>query len=93
MLKNFNDSLNDAKLLANFCKVVPCKVNLIEFNHTGNDILNKSTKSNTEAFYNFLESKNMIINIRNSRGEDIDAACGQLANTVRKNVSVHRVSK
>ena len=80
MLKDFNDSLNDAKILAHFCKIVPCKVNLIEFNPTGDGIFNKSTKANTEAFYNFLDSKNMIVNIRNSRGEDIDAACGQLAN-------------
>lgn len=80
LLKDFNDSLSDARQLANFCKIVPCKVNLIEYNATGDGFFNKSTKANTEAFYNFLDSKNMIVNIRNSRGEDIDAACGQLAN-------------
>ena len=83
MLRDFNDSLNDAKKLAEYCKIVPCKVNLIEFNTTGDAYFKKSLKSKTEAFYNFLESKNMIVNIRNSRGEDIDAACGQLANKVK----------
>jgi len=80
LLKDFNDSLADAQKLAEYCKIVPCKVNLIEFNATGDGLFKKSPKLKTEAFYNFLESKNMVVNIRSSRGEDIDAACGQLAN-------------
>lgn len=83
MLKDFNDSLSDAKKLADYCKIVPCKVNLIEFNPTGDGLFNKSPKAKTQAFFEFIESKNMIVNIRNSRGEDIDAACGQLANKAK----------
>ena len=52
---------NDAKLLANFCKVTPCKVNLIEFNPTGDGVFNKSSKANTEAFFNFLEMIRVLI--------------------------------
>ena len=55
MLRDFNDSLSDAKKLAEFCRIVPCKVNLIEFNTTGDEYFKKSLKSKTEAFFNFLE--------------------------------------
>ncbi len=84
MLRDFNDGLNDAKKLAEYCKIAPCKVNLIEFNTIGDGFFRKSLKSKTEAFYNFLKDKNMVVNIRNSRGEDINAACGQLANKSEK---------
>ena len=80
LLKDVNDGVVDAKELAVFCKNVPCKVNIIEFNPIDNSSLKKSTKEKTDAFVNYLESKNIIVNIRRSRGKDIDAACGQLAN-------------
>jgi 23S rRNA (adenine2503-C2)-methyltransferase len=80
LFKDFNDSLKDAAELAEFSKVVPVKINLIEYNPIdGVDYL-KADPYRTDAFSNFLESKNMIVNIRRSRGKDIDAACGQLAN-------------
>jgi len=83
MLRNFNDSLEDAKELARFCKVVPCKINLIEYNKVEGTEFEKSSADKLRAFADFLESKNMIINIRHSKGEDIDAACGQLANKLK----------
>ncbi len=79
LFNEFNDSLTDAKELADFCKISPCKINLIEYNSIGSFPFGKPTKERTQAFADYLEKKNMIVHIRNSRGSDIDAACGQLA--------------
>lgn len=79
LLNGINDSLADAKDLAEYCKSFPVKINIIEYNTTGNPRFNKSMPRVTDAFVTFLKSKNMIVNIRRSRGQDIDAACGQLA--------------
>jgi len=85
VFKDFNDTLIDAKELALFCKAVPCKINLIEYNPIdGEDFIN-TEEDKLEAFNKYLESKNLICNIRRSRGKDIDAACGQLANKSVKN--------
>ncbi len=78
--KDFNDSLDDAKDLAKFCKTIPCKVNIIEYNPIDDGEFQQTTKERLDAFANYLESKNIIVNVRRSRGKDIDAACGQLAN-------------
>jgi len=80
MLKKFNDSIIDAEELAKYCRSFPCKVNLIEYNSTDDSKFSKSTHESLTAFKEFLESKNMIVNIRVSRGADISAACGQLVN-------------
>ncbi len=80
VFNNFNDSLKDAQELAEFAKHVPCKINLIEYNAIGDGIFEKARLDKLEVFKNFLESKNLVVNIRRSRGKDIDAACGQLAN-------------
>lgn len=80
MLKGFNDSLEDARELELFCRTVPCKVNLIEYNPIENGIYEKSSGNALHRFRDYLESKGIIANVRRSRGEDIDAACGQLAN-------------
>jgi 23S rRNA (adenine2503-C2)-methyltransferase len=79
MLGGFNDSLDDARALALFCRNFPSKVNLIEYNPVKGGSFKASAKSDTENFMSFLESKNMVASIRRSRGKDIDAACGQLA--------------
>lgn len=78
--KDFNDSLQDARELAAFCKHVPCKVNIIEYNPIDDGEFQQTTNERLKAFADFLESKNIIVNVRRSRGKDIDAACGQLAN-------------
>ncbi len=80
MLHKVNDSVDDAKLLASFCRIVPCKVNIIEFNPFDGCIYQTSPSNRVKEFAELLESKNMVVNIRQSRGKDIDAACGQLAN-------------
>lgn len=80
VFNGFNDELVDAKELADFCKNVPVKINLIEYNPIEGGDMRNAGEDKINAFKNFLESKNLIVNIRRSRGKDIDAACGQLAN-------------
>lgn len=82
LLRNVNDSIQDAEELAAFCKIVPCKVNLIEYNEVETLDFRSSSPQKTRDFLKFLESKNMVVNLRHSRGTDIDAACGQLANKI-----------
>lgn len=77
MLKDWNDSVEDARKLFRFCLPFPVKINLIEYNATESGY-EKSPEENMQRFVAFLESKNMVVNIRHSRGQDIDAACGQL---------------
>jgi 23S rRNA (adenine2503-C2)-methyltransferase len=80
IFKDFNDEIQDAMELAEFCKNVPCKINIIEYNSIDGGIYQQADPVKVDAFANYLESKNIIVNIRRSRGKDIDAACGQLAN-------------
>jgi 23S rRNA (adenine2503-C2)-methyltransferase len=79
MLKGINDSLTDAGNLTEYCKNFPVKINLIEYNNTGNSNFQKPDPEALNKFKTFLEGKNLVVNVRRSRGEDIDAACGQLA--------------
>ncbi len=79
LLKDFNDTMKDARQFAEFCKISPCKINLIEYNEVKGSPFKRSTPEKTKSFMEFLESRNLIINLRRSRGADIDAACGQLA--------------
>ncbi|MEI6681252.1 MAG: 23S rRNA (adenine(2503)-C(2))-methyltransferase RlmN [Bacteroidota bacterium] len=76
---NFNDSVEDARDLALFCRSFPVKVNIIEYNPVQNSGFTRSNPARTKAFVGFLEKRNMIVNVRLSKGKDIDAACGQLA--------------
>ena len=87
IFKDFNDELTDAMELAEFCNYVPCKLNIIEYNPIENGEFQQTSEVKLNAFTTYLESKNIIVNIRRSRGKDIDAACGQLAN---RNISVPR---
>ena len=80
IFKDFNDEIVDARELAEFAKCVPCKVNIIEYNPIDDGVLQQADRHKVDAFAGFLEECNMIVNIRRSRGKDIDAACGQLAN-------------
>ena len=80
IFKDFNDSLEDAQELAEFAKCVPCKVNIIEYNPIDDGEFQQADRTKVDAFASYLENKNMIVHIRRSRGKDIDAACGQLAN-------------
>lgn len=75
-----NDSKKDVKALVQFCKIVPCKVNLIEYNPIGDDAYRQASESSIKLYNDVLIKNGIIVNIRKSRGSDIDAACGQLAN-------------
>jgi 23S rRNA (adenine2503-C2)-methyltransferase len=83
LFKDINDSLDDAHELVKFCKLTPCKVNLIEYNSVDNIPFQKSSNNKTEKFINFLNEKNVIVNLRRSKGKDINAACGQLVNKLK----------
>jgi len=79
MFNKFNDSVEDAKELYEFARRLPCKINIIEYNPIKQaDFVNAEADA-LAKFTAFLESKKMIVNVRRSRGKDIDAACGQLA--------------
>ena len=80
LLKGVNDSLDDAKALALFCRQFPVKINIIEYNEVANAPYRHSPDASRDQFVRYLESKNIVVNIRRSKGKDIDAACGQLAN-------------
>jgi 23S rRNA (adenine2503-C2)-methyltransferase len=80
IFKDFNDSVKDAHVLANYCKNLPVKINIIEYNPIEDGEYQQASPERVEAFAAFLESKNLVVNVRRSRGKDIDAACGQLAN-------------
>jgi 23S rRNA (adenine2503-C2)-methyltransferase len=77
---NFNDGLEDAEELWHFAKSIPSKINIIEYNPIAEAQYQNTTADKLEQFAEFLKSKKLIVNIRRSRGKDIDAACGQLAN-------------
>ena len=80
IFKNFNDEITDAKELSHFANAFPSKVNIIEYNSIEDEKYEQADTKKVAAFTSYLESKNVIVNIRRSRGKDIDAACGQLAN-------------
>jgi len=80
IFKDFNDRIEDAQELAVFARCVPCKINIIEYNPIDEGSFQQADTEKVNAFAAFLESKNLIVNVRRSRGKDIDAACGQLAN-------------
>jgi len=79
--KDINDDQKSIDALVKFCKYVPCKVNLIEYNpiDDGSEIQQASDKA-LNNYISSLEKINVIAKVRRSRGKDIDAACGQLAN-------------
>ena len=80
LFKDLNDSIEDAQKLTQFTKAIPCKINLIEYNPVENLPYMKSSKKVTESFIKYLEERNIIVNLRKSKGKDINAACGQLVN-------------
>jgi len=79
VFNDFNDNLQDAMDLAKFCKHVPCKVNIIEYNPISFADFTNATEDKLDVFANYLKKQGITTVIRRSRGKDIDAACGQLA--------------
>ena len=80
LLDNMNDSVKDAEKLALFCRAFPVKINIIEYNPNPFTAYRQSSEERLEDFVAYLESKNMLVQVRRSRGKDIEAACGQLVN-------------
>jgi len=75
-----NDQKQDIDALVRFCKKVPSKVNIIEYNSIDDGIYKQATDKALDDYIYALEKNNIVVNVRRSRGKDIDAACGQLAN-------------
>jgi 23S rRNA (adenine2503-C2)-methyltransferase len=78
--KDINDRTEDIDALVKFCKYVPSKVNLIEYNPIDDGEFQQAPDAAINAYVNALERNNITVTVRRSRGKDIDAACGQLAN-------------
>ncbi|PHS51533.1 MAG: 23S rRNA (adenine(2503)-C(2))-methyltransferase RlmN [Lutibacter sp.] len=78
--KGINDSKEAIQALVKFCKHVPCKVNLIEYNPIDDGEFQQAKSQVISDYISILEMNDIIVNVRRSRGKDIDAACGQLAN-------------
>ena len=75
-----NDRMEDIDALVKFCKHVPCKVNLIEYNPIDDGEFQQASSAAINNYIQELERNRIVVNVRRSRGKDIDAACGQLAN-------------
>lgn len=80
LFDGFNDSIEDAKQLVKICRRVPSKVNIIEYNTVDGTGFTKAREDRLNAFIQYLADNNVTATVRRSRGKDIDAACGQLAN-------------
>jgi 23S rRNA (adenine2503-C2)-methyltransferase len=98
MLKGVNDAPDHAKELARTLSTVPCKVNLIPFNPFPESGFEKTAMERVRLFQKILIDAGYIATVRKTRGDDIDAACGQLAGQVvnrmkRKTVQVHRQAR
>ena len=83
MLDGVNDSPEQARELVALVRDVPCKLNLIPFNPFPNTEFRTSSRRRILAFQRELQDAGFVATIRKTRGEDIDAACGQLAGQVR----------
>ena len=75
-----NDQRKDVDALVEFCKFAPSKVNLIEYNPIDDGEFQQADSQAIDMYVSVLEANNITVTVRRSRGKDIDAACGQLAN-------------
>jgi len=80
VINDINDDNTEAEELVAFARRIKCKINLIEYNPIDLAEFKASSIEKVERFASYLEENKVIVNIRRSRGKDIDAACGQLAN-------------
>jgi 23S rRNA (adenine2503-C2)-methyltransferase len=83
MLDGINDSIEDAKALLQIVNDVPCKFNLIPFNPFPNSGYQCSSSDQIKRFKEVLMNQDYVVTVRKTRGDDIDAACGQLAGQVK----------
>ncbi len=93
MLDQVNDAPEQARELASLVRDVPCKFNLIPFNPFPNTEYRTSSRNRIVAFQRILQDAGLVATIRKTRGEDIDAACGQLAGQVQDRTKrrMHRI--
>ncbi len=77
---NFNESYDDAVALLRLCQRFPVRVNIIEYNPVSGLDFVKANEDKIDRFARFLSENGVMTTVRRSRGKDIDAACGQLAN-------------
>jgi 23S rRNA (adenine2503-C2)-methyltransferase len=82
MMEGVNDSLEHAEQLAELMKQVPCKINLIPFNPFPNSGYKRPSNNRVYRFRDHLINAGHVVTIRSTRGDDIDAACGQLVGRV-----------
>ncbi|WP_411766582.1 23S rRNA (adenine(2503)-C(2))-methyltransferase RlmN [Winogradskyella sp. A3E31] len=75
-----NDTDKDIDALIEFCKFAPSKVNLIEYNPIDDGDFQQASNESIDRYISKLEANHITVTVRRSRGKDIDAACGQLAN-------------
>lgn len=78
--KGINDTQKDVNALVDFCRFAPSKVNLIEYNPIDDGEFQQAANSAVDMYVTTLEQNGITVTVRRSRGKDIDAACGQLAN-------------
>lgn len=78
--EGINDKRKDVDALVQFCKFAPSKVNIIEYNPIDDGEFQQAKSEAIDMYKNVLEDNNITVTVRRSRGKDIDAACGQLAN-------------
>ena len=83
MLDGVNDQPEHAEALIKIARQVPCKLNLIPFNPFPNSEFKKSPRDRIVAFQRRLSDAGIVTTIRKTRGDDIDAACGQLAGQIK----------
>lgn len=83
-----NDKQEDVDALVQFCKHIPCKVNLIEYNPIDEGRFQQASETALQRYISGLEAAGIVAKVRRSRGKDIDAACGQLANKNEISVTV-----
>lgn len=93
MLAGVNDSLAHADELFELLRDRPAKVNLIPFNPFEGNGFARSERSRIAEFQNRLRQKGLVVTTRKTRGEDIDAACGQLAGKVSDRMRVRLSEK
>jgi 23S rRNA (adenine2503-C2)-methyltransferase len=75
-----NDDETHARALAKFCKIIPSKVNIIQYNPIDEGEFRQASQEAVDMYVRILEQNGIVAKVRKSRGQDIDAACGQLAN-------------
>lgn len=78
--EGINDRQEDIDALVEFCQVIPCKINIIEYNPIDDGMFQQADPEVTNRYQDALETSGITVTVRRSRGKDIDAACGQLAN-------------